>query len=217
MNFEFSPPIFQWQEVPGRFFEMVHSALGPELIDKNLRNFIVEPANSLGDAVAKFFIFGGPSSVTLAADKLSVELPTIFQNDTELVVKIVEGMYSGFHDKFSECRCSRVRITMYDHAEVTDGNSPTDYLGRFSVPLQSPALNDINVKVQPNPGVSIISEDESWNAACTVESSEVATNALFINLVISLNVSEIEPFHSLLERYKRAGKTCLSILELRYL
>lgn len=213
VNFDYSPPIFEWQNVSSRFFEMIESALAPILGASNLNNFLTQPSNSVGDVAARYNIFGGPSSVTLRANQLSVEFPNLLPSDTNLVIEIVRAVYSGFCEKFSERNCSVIRISLHEHAEVIDGNIQ-EYLSRYSKPFENSKLNEHEFETQPTGRIYVNSNDGNWSALCMVEKSEILENSLFLQLELTLKLNEDDTFDTILNNFNHCLNSCVSILNL---
>ncbi len=64
-------------------FEMIESALVPELGISSPNKFAVQPDDSIGEVAARNNIFGRPNSVSLLANKLTPEFPNVYSGGTE--------------------------------------------------------------------------------------------------------------------------------------
>ena len=214
-HFDFSPPIFEWQNTPSRFFEMIHTALDPIVPTGSLRDYEVQPSLSLGEVFARFNIIGGENSISLYADRISAEFPVVFPNDTDLILRILQAVHTDFNEKFPEQVYSSVRISLFEHAEVVDGSSLVSYLSRYSVSIENSVQKNLSLKIQPAGRISVVSDDGNRRATCTVEKSEFTENALFVNLEIKISTEEDSTFITILDSYWDIVNTCMSILDLQ--
>ena len=215
VSIKFEPTIFDWQNVPGKFFELIQSALTSIVTTDSLRDFMIQSGNTVGDFEAKFKIYGGPSSITLSADNLSFNFPNLIPTDNQLVLQIIKEVHTSFYEKFNEQSHSLVRIGIYVHAELVDGNSQDDYLSRYSTPYADSVAKDSNWEIQPSGRISIIGKDRSWRATCMVENSELVENALFLQFDLTQEISQKHTFENILDSYRRISYTCMSLLDLQ--
>ena len=216
VDFDFSPIIFEWHNVPGRFFEMIESALVPILGISNPNNFAVQPSDFIGEVAARYNIFGGSNSVSLLANKLTAEFPNVSPGDTELIIKILGAVYSGFCEKFSERQCSVVRVRLYEHANIIDGSKSMDYLSRYSIPIENSELDELDLEIQPTGRFLVNSNVGGWSAVCMVEISDILKNTLFLEFEPTFNIENDDTFDTILERFNCSFNNCLSILNLQH-
>ncbi len=215
VSFNYSPTIFEWQNVSSRYFEMIESKLVPILGISDLGNFTVQSGNSVGDIVARYDIFGGKNSVSLRANSLSAEFPNLLPGDSELVINIIRAVYSGFRERFSERKCSVTQVRLFDHVKLIDGKSQ-EYLYRYLKPFQNTKPNELDLEFEPTGRIFVKSIVDNWNAICMVEKSELLENSLFLQIILTLNINEDDNFDTILDSFYRHFNSCVSILDLQY-
>jgi len=62
----------------------------------NPGHFSGVPAVNLGEVVARYNIFGGPSHIALRPDGLAMEFPVLLPEDSGLVQRIIEHVFVAF-------------------------------------------------------------------------------------------------------------------------
>jgi len=212
----FRRPIFEWQGVPARFFEMLHSALSSQFA-MSPRDFTVTPGNSLSDVAARYNILGGASSVALSADKVLFEFRNLRPADYQLVLRILQAVDEKFGLAFPENEYSRIHSNSFDHVEFADNTSADDYLTRYKIAPVETAFSQIGVAYHAAGRFGVTATDGSWFAVCTVEKSEVAANGLFIHFDITLSqIQKSDPFEAKLERARRVSLACMAALGLEW-
>lgn len=211
----FAPTIFDWQNVPSRFFEMVKSSLATVLTAADLRNFKFQQGSTMDDFVAIFKLFGGPSAISLSADKLSFQFPTVFPSDIEFVLNISQMVHAGFCERFPDLQHSLVRLVTYEDAEVIDPGSNSAYLSRFSIPFSNTVPKEPHLQIQPAGRISVANEVRDQHAICTVEINEIISNALFLQIESEQKLTENDTFENIMDSFTFISQCCLSILDLQ--
>ena len=97
---EFDAPILDWNGVATRFFSMIQRELANEIQIKPLE-FVERNGNSPGESEAIYRVFGGPSAITLSAEKLLLSFPNLVPSDFELLVKMIKAVDGGFSREFA--------------------------------------------------------------------------------------------------------------------
>ncbi|MDE0391312.1 MAG: hypothetical protein OXI57_04490 [Rhodospirillales bacterium] len=214
VNATFSPPLFEWQGVAARFFDMIHGALTPN-ITINPRDFSAYAGNNLGDVWARFNFFGGNSVVVLTAEKLSIEFPNIAPTEYEMALRLIGQIDASFPTKFSDRRYNAIQIMVYEHAHIFSGSPPTEYMHRYSMQQVSNISRDIGAVHVPSARFSLVGNDGDWRASCMVETSEYVPNALFLHFDISLlKLGVNDSFDSKFSRINRISEACMAALHL---
>ena len=209
VNAAFLPPLFEWQGVTGRFFEMVHSALTPT-ITMSPRDFSVHNGNSLDDIWVKYNVYGGASSIALSAEKLSVEFPNISPTEYEAALRIIGQIDASFPVIFPDRKYNSIQTTVYEHVQIIASGSPGEYLYRYAIPTVNKACEEIGAVQVPSGRFSIVGKDGVWRASCLVEMSEHVQNALFLHFDITLlELSQNEPFNSKFGRINSISNACM--------
>ena len=214
VNFSLSPPIFNWNGVAPRFFEMIYDALSPDFT-VNVGDFSTVVGASLGELVAKYNISGSKSCVTLTAEKLSFEFPFRSPNDYSTIVRIVEILDSSFKEKFSQHKYRSLQIITAEHAQIIDGPSVSDYLERYKNPTMEVIFRDNNILHTPSVRFSNTDENGSWHLICTAEAS-VLVDGLFLLLELTYLDESLanDEFLNKLVRYQQITQACLLALGL---
>ena len=214
VNFSLSPPIFNWNGVAPRFFEMIYDALNPD-ITVNVGDLSTVVGASLGELVAKYNISGSESCVALTAEKLSFEFPFRSRNDYSTIVRIVEKLDSSFKEKFSQHKYRSLQINIAEHAQIIDGPAVSDYLERYKNPTMEEIFRASNILHTPGVRFSNTDENGSWHLNCTVEAS-VFVNGLFLFFELTFLDESLanDEFHNKLVRYQQITEACLLALGL---
>ena len=214
VNATFSPPLFEWQGVAARFFEMVHSALTPN-INISPRDFSAHAGNNLSDVWAKYNFFGGASSVVLSSEKLSIEFPNIASTEYEMILRLIGQIDASFPVKFPDRKFSTIQAVVYEHAHISSDRTPAEYMHRYSMPEVGNICRDIGAVQIPSARFSIVGNDGTWRASCLVEPSDYIPSALFLHFDIALlKLGLNETFDGKLGRINHISGACMTALEL---
>lgn len=214
VNINLSPPIFNWNGVAPRFFEMIYDALNPEYT-VNVSDFSTVVGASLGELVAKYNILGSKSYVALSAEKLTFEFPFQAPNDYRTIVSIVEKIDSSFKEKFAQHKYRSLQIIIAEHAYIIDGTAVADYLERYKISTMEEMLHDSNIVHTPGVRFTNTDENRSWRVNCTAEAS-VLIDGLFLLLDLNFLDESLanDEFHKKLIRYQQITEACLLALGL---
>ena len=180
-----APPLFDWHNIPKRFFETVYRALTPEIV-VSADHFSVANSNSLDGVSVSYRIFGGPSVVTLTAEKPVIDFLDLLLKDYPLAARITESIERSFTADCPECEYSWIRISLYEHASIRSGASATEYLRRYSIPSVDHAFGESGEIQSPAGLFSVADRDAKWQARCTVEHSELLENGLFLQRDVTI-------------------------------
>ena len=215
VNITISPPIFDWNRVPSRFFAMIHSVLSDK-IAMNPSDFSGVPANNLGEIVARYSIFGGASNIALHSDRLLMEFPVLSPGDSGLVQRIVGHVFEVFRQAFPDHRYVTVQASFADHVYILDGNAVTDYLARYAIPSVDSAFGEGNTMHLPGVRFGVVDAAAAWDARCVVEKSDFLPNGLYVGLDLTFRqVDERDSsFQHLFNLYKTIAGCCSTALEL---
>jgi hypothetical protein len=186
-------PILAWEAVPGRFFSMVYDALLGK-IPVNPGDFSVNPATVLGDARAKYNIYGGATSVALHSDKLIFDFPNITSSDYPTVRAIMMAIHDAFPTVFPELQYDRLEVQSLEHVELLEREGVRLFLDRYKVQDSERSFGS-PVVIQPQVRFTAVAEDQSWECSFAAERSRLSANALFIVVAISMRrVSPSTPY-----------------------
>ena len=214
VNISLSPPIFNWNGVAPRFFEMIYDALNPD-ITVNVGDFSTVVGTSLDALVAKYNISESKNCVTLTAEKLSFEFPFRSPNDYHTIVRIIEKLDSGFKEEFPQHRYRSSQIIIAEHAHIIDGPTVSDYFERYKNPTMEAIFRNNNILHTPGVRFSNTDENGSWHLNCTAEAS-VLVDGLFLLLELAFLDESLanDEFHNKLIRYQKITQACLLALGL---
>ena len=197
---------------------MVYENLSPH-IDMQAENFSQIGSTSLGSVEAKYSIFGGPSSISLSAEKLAVAFPSLLPSEKKLAWEIIGTIGKGFNQQFSGQQYSGIQITVYEHAQII-GTEPAvdDYLARYAVKPISKISEEANAEYTPAGRFTIVDNDAAWRILYSVERSEVVENALFLysEIIIMNPESDPDAFAGRIGKALDVTATCASTLDLEW-
>ena len=214
LRIAFARPLFDWQNAPRKFFEALYDSLS-SLVTVNLGDFNVHVSNSLNEVAARYELLGGPSSIVLTAQRLSVEFPELERGDHGLAVQIAEAAVERFHSEFPECKRSGMRLTLHEHLSVPEPGRAEVYLARYAIPSVQSAFAQYGGTHQHGTSFSTTDADGQWRAHCTVERSVALHNALFLARdILLLKVDGAEAPHTELALMWEVTKTCAHALDL---
>ncbi|MCY3770105.1 MAG: hypothetical protein OXG56_12185 [Gammaproteobacteria bacterium] len=139
----FTPPIFKWDGIPARFFEMLYESLNQRftIAPQELQ---VSSGNTFGDTVAKYKILNGNNTISLSVKKFSAEFPMALRNDYPVIQQTLLVAGAGFSAKFPEYQITQVHGAGSEHAVLVSDVSVTDYLSQFEVPEVNATVDSIS-------------------------------------------------------------------------
>lgn len=215
-NVTISPIIIDWNGVAPKFFSMIHDALSGE-VAIDLSDFNAVAGTNLGELIARYSILGSRSNISLRADNLSFEFPSLVPGDVELTLRIMETTVTAFGQAFPGHRFSAVQAGLFDHAEILDDKDAVDYLARYAIAGVDHAFGNVKTVHQPAVRFGATAADGAWRANCTLEKSELLANGLFMNLDVVLpNVDEGAGFRDWLDCFRAVFDGCANALELEW-
>ena len=207
-NFSFEPPILHSSGVEDQFFGMVYRAVSP-ILPINLQEFSAITRANLSEPFAKYRIFGGPSTVSLSANVLSVDFPDHMPEDTELILRILDSLNSGLLAEFPQHTLTSINVVMAGHYTVLDPGGAPSYLRRFAVPAASELKDVIHM---PGTRFSLRDRQGTWWSRCTVELSEALHDGVFVMHDTSVLKMTDKSLESHLTVYNDALSACMRAL-----
>jgi hypothetical protein len=209
----FTRPILEWERVNSRFFAMVYDALAAK-INPSVAEFSVDPANVLGEARARYRLFGGTTSIFIQADRLAFDFPGLLPTDYPIVLDVVGTIHDAFPQAFPELNYERVEIHSSEHLDLVENGAVERFLQRYEIaatdhPFSSPVV------IQPGLKFTIVSQDQSWQCALLAERSLLTATALYVGLSISIrNLGNAPSFLDKLGRITAVKSSVLRFIEL---
>lgn len=184
----FRVPILSWTaEVPSRFFRALYGALN-EMLYIQPSDFVVLTGVSLGDCSAALRIFGGNSTLTLKANAIIAEFPSISHDKIEFADAVIFQGYQALRTEFGELEIGSIEANAGRHLEITGDRKAWDILAVGSQTELRKRADDLrDAVVEPGMRFRLISKDGKWNSKVTVEKSEVVKNGIFLLREIIIN------------------------------
>jgi hypothetical protein len=207
-------PIMEWQSgVHGRFFAFVYDALSGTLPISS-KEFSVVVGNQLSDVRARYAIYGGASTISLSADALHFDFPSLLLSDQPVVENILSSMNDGFPKAFPELSYDKFTAQSYRHLEFVNAkNTPTEYLSQLAPPKLRSEIK--SVVVQPNAKFELVAENQTWTCSVGVEKSSLNARAVFVVLSMTINgVDPLSPYQEKAQRVRGVMETCQKLLGL---
>ena len=214
VHFKFRRPIFEWQGVPGQFFDSLYRTLTPRFV-VNAADFSTHWGASLNDMQAKYAIFGGASHVTLAADRLMVEFWNIAPGENKLALEIMQLVDKAMSSSLPETEINSISLRSSEHVEVTDGTDISSYLTKFDHPSVKAAFSSLDAIVEPSGRFITKATNQSWDCSCMIERSLMTSNGFFIQMDINLyNLPKPSTFEDRMRQAARISKACSASLDM---
>lgn len=210
INYKFEPPLFYRAGVEDQFFGMVYRALSP-ILTVNVQDFSTLTRTNPSDPFARYQFFGGPCTVSLSYNILSMNFPDQGPADTELILRIVDALNNEFMTEFPPHNLTSVDVVVASHCTVLDPGGASSYLKRFAVPAAS-KLPDVT----HTPGAHFSLQDRhgAWRARCMVEQSEVLSDGVFVMLDTAISQITEKNLESQLTVFNNALSACMRALEM---
>jgi hypothetical protein len=190
----FTRPILDWEHVSSRFFAMVHDALAGKT-NPSVADFSVNPASVLGEARARYRLFGGATSISIQADRLAFDFPNLLPADYPIVFDVIAAIHDAFPKSFPELKCERVEAQSVDHLDLVENGAVERFLGRYEIATTDNAFPS-PVVMQPGLKFTVVAEDQSWQCTLLAERSLLSATALFVTLNMSIGALSDVPSYS---------------------
>jgi hypothetical protein len=171
----FDRPIFDWTGVMQNFFDLIFKRVGARIPVK-VNEFSTYAPGKLSEMNARYNVYGGPSSVSLFPDKLTIDFPHLAPADIPLVGELLKIIHDGFAAEFKQVCYSRVEIQDGAHMEVLPPDSAKDLLGLYQIKSveetfrEAGAVTEAGIKfaakcASPPWSYSLMAEQSLLNAA----------------------------------------------------
>ncbi len=179
--FNLSPPIFDWNNTHSRFCEFVYTALMPEH-HVSVDDFSTNNSLSLGENTARYNFPGTQSFISLSANKFWFDFAFHTLDDRQFIEQIIQELDYGFNSTFPKHSYESSEFITHGQYEISENSlSAIDYFENHKVPAFSKSFQEMNVTYVPGIRFTNKAKDESWSLNCTVETSALLNNGLFIN------------------------------------
>jgi hypothetical protein len=215
VRFNFARPILNWEGVGARFITSIYDNFSPKI---PVRTSEITSNNSptLGDIWVKYSIFGGGSSLTLWADRLTLDFPVVTPADYALALNILRTTHDALKSTFPEQGCELIENQVSEHLDMVGAGEIDRFLNQFRLPRIDAEFKDVAAQT-PSVKFGIVSEREKWRMSGIGERSQLSATALYVFRTLTL--SPVDPNSSFEQKYElaqRAVARCYSALGLEF-
>lgn len=188
----FDRPIFDWTGVMARFFDLILKQVGAR-VPVNVNEFSTHAPSKVSDIYARYNVYGGPSSVTLYADKLTIDFPNLSPADIPLVGELLKFVHDGVAAEFTQISYSRVDIQSGTHMEVLPPDSTKDVLDRYQIKSVQDTFREAGAVTEGCIKFAAKSSSPPWSYSLSVEQSLLNAAAVFVFSTVSLTDAKAIP------------------------
>jgi hypothetical protein len=188
----FDRPIFDWTGLMQKFFDMVFRSVGAR-IPVVVNEFSTYAPGRVSEMYARYNVYGGPSSVSLFADKLSFDFPNLLPTDIPLVRELLKIVHDGFTAEFTQVSYSRVDMQGGSHLEVLAPDTVKDFLAHYQIKSVEKTFGEVGAVTEPAIRFSAKSSNPPWTYALMVEQSLLHAAALYVYANLSLTDAATVP------------------------
>jgi hypothetical protein len=181
----FQRPIFDWTGVIPKFFNMIFTAVGAK-IPVNPKEFSAVASSNAGEVQGRYNVYGGPSTISIYADRLSAEFPVLTPGDYPLVRTLLETVHDGFMSEFGDVPVGRVEYSSADHIEILPPHTVKEFLATHRCLAIEDTFKDEAV-YQPAIKFSLKGTAQQWEYSLLAEQSLLHAAALFVSHILILN------------------------------
>ena len=215
VQFVLGRPILHWQDVYGRFCDMIYDAQKPKFA-VGPSDFSISHGASLADVRARYNIFSGASTATLFSDRLAFEFPGLLQQEVPTVIDMIGGIQDALPRAFPEAEnYQRIDVQDYEHLELLNGVGPAEFLQPYKISGVEEAFREMGVVVHAGMKTEIIAQDQSWRGNLEIDRSILSAAAVFTSLNISLlKLDPKQPFSEKVSFVQHVGRTLLGSVQL---
>jgi hypothetical protein len=176
----FARPILEWEHVHSRFFAMVYDALAGKT-NPSAAEFSIHVSTVLGEAGARYRLFGGATSVSIQADRLTFDFPNLVPADYPLVYDVIAAIHDAFPKRFPELQYERAEIQSLEHLDLVENGALERFLRNYEIATTDTSFPSPAV-MQPGLKFTVVAQDQSWQCALVAERSLLIATGLFVLL-----------------------------------
>jgi len=185
----YTRPLFRWSEAATSWVEGLYASLGNDLRIQTT-DFEVVTASNFGAHSIIYRVFGGASRILFFPDRLEFDFPTVLQSDSDLIRKIVHGIFLNL-PSIQSTSIKEISAESSAHLDCI-GFSRSDYLSRFAIASVAQVLTKNGVAFEPAAKYIFHSQVQELGASVTVERSTTYPNALYLAISVFLPVRTAE-------------------------
>lgn len=188
----FDRPIFDWTGVMPNFFNLIFKRVGAR-IPVSVNEFSAYTSVKLSEVYARYNVYGGPSSVSLFADKLAIDFPNLVPGDIPLVGELLKIIHDGFAAEFTQVSYGRVDIQSGAHLEVLPPDTVKDFLARYQFKSVEDTFREAGAVTEPGVKFAAKSFSPQWSYSLMAEQSLLNAAAVYAYASISLTDAKTVP------------------------
>ena len=188
----FDRPIFDWTGVTQAFFEMIFTRVGAT-IPVSTNEFSTFASGKLNEMYARYNVYGGPSSVSLFADKLTIDFPNLLPGDTPLVGQLLKIVHDGFAAEFKQVSYSRIEMQSGSHLEVLPPDTVKEVLANYQIKDVADVFREAGAVTEPGIKFAAKSANPPWSYSLIAEQSLINASALYAYASVSLTDAKTVP------------------------
>src|SRR5262249_46906356 len=206
----FTRPILEWERVNSRFFAMVYDALAGKT-NPSVAEFSVDVATVLGEARARYRLFGGASSIFIQADRLVFDFPNLVPADYTIVYDVIAAIHDAFPKWFPELQYERVETQCPEHLDLVENGALERFLRRYEIATTDTTFSS-PIVMQPGLKFTVVAQDQSWQCALVAERSVLIATGLFV--LLNMTIRGLSNFPSYSDKMARITAVTNSVRRL---
>jgi hypothetical protein len=188
----FDRPIFDWTGVMQKFFDTIFRLVGAR-IPVAVNEFSTHVPGRVSEMYARYNVYGGASSVSLFADKLIMDFPSLLPADIPLVRELLKIVHDGFAGAFTQVSYSRVDIQSGSHLEVLAPDTVKEFLERYKIANVEKVFGEAGAITEPAVRFAAKGSRPPWTYALMIEQSLVNAAAIFVYADLKLTDASMLP------------------------
>lgn len=174
------------------FFDMIFSRVGAT-IPVSVNEFSTFASGKLSEMYARYNLYGGPSSVSLFADKLTIDFPSLLPGDIPLVGQLLKIVHDSFAAEFKQVSYGRVDMQSGSHLEVLPPDTVKEVLARYQIQGLDDIFREAGAVIEPGIKFAAKSSSPPWSYSLMVEQSLLNASALYVYATVSLTDAKAVP------------------------
>jgi hypothetical protein len=179
VRFMFARPILSWEGVGKRFMTALYDSISPKIpIQPN--EILMNNGPALSDIWIKYSIYGGASSITLSADRVTLDFPSITSADLPIALDILRTGHDTLPKTLHEQGCDRIEAQTVEHLDLITPGDIDRFLERFRLPVLDAAFKEAAATQLPSVKFGLVSDRENWQYTLMAERSLLSATAIFV-------------------------------------
>jgi hypothetical protein len=188
----FDRPIFDWTGVMQNFFDLIFKRVGAR-IPISVNEFSTYAPGKLSETYARYNVYGGPSSISLFADRLTIDFPNLLPADIPLVGELLKITHDGFAAEFTQVSYRRVDIQSGAHMEVLPPDSVKELLAHYQIKSVEDTFREAGAVTEAGIKFAAKSSSPPWSYSLMAEQSLLNAAAVYVFSSTSLTDAKTVP------------------------